>query len=349
MCKKLLRVSTLLFTIGCLFSSAVLAQSHTSSYAYLCPTIEGKCDARYWKDALSIDFPHGKVMIKNNYHYLYILVDVVGDTFEDQIMKKPMCDDYFELFFDWDGNGKLTNNVDRVYSMCNLSSRLVYRYLIKKDVYSPVYFSSGSALAGFGSSPNETKAHRYYELRIPLSEVKMEKMQNIHLAFRVYSKKPAIDYQSTPDLSIAMQNYLKVALAFPPRQIDLGYTVGSRNMTANQQDFEMDVAPYLYQKRTFLPIRYVVEPFGGFFEWNSNQEQLVLFIQSKIISMTINSPLAYVNGKEIKVDSTNQAIAPQWKPPGRVMVPLRFIAETIGCEVNWDARAQKASVRFNRD
>jgi hypothetical protein len=347
--KSVLCSSTILFVVLCLFSTVAYAQNYASSYAYLCPSVEGKCDARYWKDALTIDFPQGKVMLKNNYHYLYVLIDVTEDTFEDQIRKKPMCEDYFELYFDWDGNGKLTNNVDRVYSVCNVSSRLVYRYLIKKDVYSSVYFSSGNAMAGFGSSPNETKAHRYYELRIPLSEVKMDKMQNIHLAFRVYSKKPAIDYQSTPDLSIAMQSYLKIALAFPPRQIDLGYTVGSRNMSVNQQDFEMDVAPYLYQKRTFLPIRYVVEPFGGFFEWNSNQQQLVLFIQSKIISMTINSPLAYVNGKEIKVDSTNQAIAPQWKPPGRVMVPLRFIAETIGCEVNWDARAQKASVRFNRD
>jgi hypothetical protein len=349
MCKRVFRTSALLFAMLCLFATTIFAQSYASSYAYLCPSIDGKCDARYWKDALSIDFPYGKLMLKNNYHYLYILIDVTEDTYEDQIIKKPMCEDYFELYFDWDGNGKLTNNIDRVYSMCNMSKRLVYRYLIKKDAYSSVYFSAGTAIAGFGSSPNEAKAHRYYELRIPLSEVKMDRMQSLHLAFRVYSKKPAIDYQSSRDLSGDMSDYINIKLAFPPRQINLDYTVGSRKMLANQLEFEMDVAPYIFQKRTFLPIRYVVEPFGGFFEWNSTSQQLVIFIQSKIVTMTINSPVAYINGKEIMVDSGNKAITPQWKPPGRVMVPLRFVAETIGCEVFWDARTQKTTVRFNRD
>ncbi len=343
------RKACVFFTCFFLLSYFTLlsASQHQSSYAYLCPVIDGKCDHKYWNDALKIEFSHGVMMIKNNYQDVFFLLDITSDTVEDQIIRQPMCDDYFELFFDWDGDGKLSPNIDRMYSICNKSGRLIYRYLLQKDVFSSIYFSNGRVKAGFGPSLNASQPHRFYEIKLPLSEVRMDVRSFMRIGYRVYSKNPMINVSFPENITESFNDFDQIEFAFPPREIELTYSVGSRFMSVNKQTYEMDVAPYIYQRRTFLPIRYVVEPFGGFFEWNSNLQQLLIFVQENVIEMKIDSPLAYVNGKEMKIDQL-ASITPQWRPPGRVMVPLRFIAESIGCDVKWDARSQKALVKFKR-
>ncbi|MBS4025670.1 MAG: hypothetical protein KGZ96_08350 [Clostridia bacterium] len=33
-------------------------------------------------------------------------------------------------------------------------------------------------------------------------------------------------------------------------------------------------------------------------------------------------------------------------PPGRTMLPLRFISETLGCQVEWNQTLREATVRY---
>jgi uncharacterized protein len=33
-------------------------------------------------------------------------------------------------------------------------------------------------------------------------------------------------------------------------------------------------------------------------------------------------------------------------PPGRTMLPLRFIAETLGCQVEWDAATRRVTITY---
>ncbi|MCL6560061.1 MAG: copper amine oxidase N-terminal domain-containing protein, partial [Firmicutes bacterium] len=44
--------------------------------------------------------------------------------------------------------------------------------------------------------------------------------------------------------------------------------IGSKTLTVGDQTVEMDVAPEIYNGRTMLPARYVVEAFGGTVTWN---------------------------------------------------------------------------------
>ncbi len=323
------------------------AQTYQSPYAFLCPQIDGKCDELYWNKALSIDFPYGKLMIKNNYQYVYFLLDIVEDTFEDETLKHPFCHDYFELYVDWKGSGRLTRNFDRVYFACNSSGRLVYRYITDSNAFSGAYNSHGKSKAGFGPTFNSSTAHRYYEIKIPLNEIKIASNDFIRIGFAIYSKNPHISYQYPSNGISDMEKFHTVRLSFPPKNLELIYTLNSKVMKVNQEDFSMDVVPYIYGNRIFLPIRYVVEPFGGVFAWNSEDQRLVIFIQEDDIIMQVNSPRALLNGKEIKIDN-DPSITPQWRPPGRVMVPLRFLAEAVGCRVFWDAKQQQATVRFTR-
>jgi hypothetical protein len=56
------------------------------------------------------------------------------------------------------------------------------------------------------------------------------------------------------------------------------------------------------------------------------------------LELTIDSATAYLNGKPIALDSPPAIIS------GRTMVPIRFISESFGCKVEWDAKEGKITI-----
>jgi len=55
-----------------------------------------------------------------------------------------------------------------------------------------------------------------------------------------------------------------------------------------------------------------------------------------IINLWIDKPKALLNNKEVYIDPTNTKVTPFIIPPGRTVVPIRFISESFGAEVNWE-------------
>ena len=64
------------------------------------------------------------------------------------------------------------------------------------------------------------------------------------------------------------------------------------------------------------------------------------------VALYIGSSQAIVNNIETQVDSTNANVKPYIKD-GRTLVPVRFISESIGAEVDWDQQNSKVTVRLN--
>lgn len=62
-----------------------------------------------------------------------------------------------------------------------------------------------------------------------------------------------------------------------------------------------------------------------------------------LIELVIGEKTAYVNGREIVLDVPAQII------DDRTMVPLRFIAESFGCKVEWINDEQRIVVRKEAD
>ncbi len=54
------------------------------------------------------------------------------------------------------------------------------------------------------------------------------------------------------------------------------------------------------------------------------------------ITLQISNPTATVNGKQLQIDPNNPKVTPIIMN-GRTMVPGRFLAEALGCEVKWIA------------
>ncbi len=91
-------------------------------------------------------------------------------------------------------------------------------------------------------------------------------------------------------------------------------------------------------ERTLVPIRAVIEALGGSVEWNEAEREVVLTMNSDVISLTIDSDAAYLNGEEHILDTAPVVIN------GRTMLPIRFIAEGFGLSVDWNEAEQSITI-----
>ena len=66
---------------------------------------------------------------------------------------------------------------------------------------------------------------------------------------------------------------------------------------------------------------------------------------SNTIQLMIGQGSATVNGVSTPIDPTNPAVTPVIVA-GCTMLPLRFIAESLGCQVNWNQAQQLVTVTY---
>ena len=108
----------------------------------------------------------------------------------------------------------------------------------------------------------------------------------------------------------------------------------------------MDTAPIIKDSRTLLPIRYVVTPLGAEVGWDPDTRKVTISNNETRIEMWIGKNTALINGVEKKIDPDNSQVTPIILPPGRTMLPLRFISENLGCQVDWNHDLREAKVTY---
>lgn len=108
----------------------------------------------------------------------------------------------------------------------------------------------------------------------------------------------------------------------------------------------MDVAPIIKESRTLLPIRYVAEALGADVAWDANERKVTITFKGTTIELWIDKNSAKVNGEYKLIDATNPKVTPIIIPPGRTMLPIRFIAENLGCLVEWDATLREVKITY---
>ena len=105
---------------------------------------------------------------------------------------------------------------------------------------------------------------------------------------------------------------------------------------------EMDVAPFIRNGRTMVPIRAIAEAFGAKVNWKAATETVEIQVDNLFISMQIGNPVAMVGKKVTALDS------PPIIENGRTFVPLRFIAESFGAEVEWVAETRTIIIYYSK-
>jgi len=121
--------------------------------------------------------------------------------------------------------------------------------------------------------------------------------------------------------------------------------IGNPMFKLNNQAMLLDSPPVIKYDRTLLPIRAVVEAMGGQVNWNAEERRVDIEYRGKTVTLWIGKNTAKVNGKEVMIDPSNPNVVPEIIN-GRTMLPLRFVAESLGCQVEWDDKTKTITIRF---
>ncbi|MCD6564380.1 MAG: hypothetical protein J7K53_00400 [Bacteroidales bacterium] len=98
--------------------------------------------------------------------------------------------------------------------------------------------------------------------------------------------------------------------------------------------------------RTVVPIRAIVEALGGTIEWDGTERKVTINFDSTTIELWIDNPQAKVNGTMVYIDSDNHSVKPIIIND-RTMLPLRFVAESLGCDVGWDNDTRTITITYD--
>jgi len=120
------------------------------------------------------------------------------------------------------------------------------------------------------------------------------------------------------------------------------FKIGDMSYTVNGVAATADVAPYIKGDRTMLPIRYAALAAGVLESnifWNGADQSVILIKGDRIVKLVIGSTTMTINGVAFPMDA-----APEVVDPGRTMLPLRAVAQALGCDVAWDAATQAVTI-----
>ena len=104
----------------------------------------------------------------------------------------------------------------------------------------------------------------------------------------------------------------------------------SVQVTLNGKPLSFDAAPAIENGRVLVPMRGVLESLGYSVHWKEHTQTVLAMKDGVDISLPINSRTVTVNNETVQID------VPAKLQNGRTFVPLRFLAEYSGADVQWD-------------
>ncbi len=116
------------------------------------------------------------------------------------------------------------------------------------------------------------------------------------------------------------------ALALPPGAFAQQAPI---RVYVDGQELAFDVPPNVIQGRVLVPLRGIFERLGATVDYDSQSQHIVAVRGPQTVELTIGSRQAHVNSNATLLD------VPAFTIAGRTMVPLRFISESLGANVQW--------------
>jgi len=111
--------------------------------------------------------------------------------------------------------------------------------------------------------------------------------------------------------------------------INMKFKIDDVNYTKNDNLCTNDVAPFISNEgRTMVPIRVIAEAFGAEVKWEGTTQTATINKNGVALKLTVDVPLPDNMGTPVISN-------------GRAFVPLRYIAERLGAEVEWVGKSQE--------
>lgn len=120
--------------------------------------------------------------------------------------------------------------------------------------------------------------------------------------------------------------------------------IGNPKMTVDGVPIEIDpgigTCPAIIGGRTMLPIRSIIETLGGKVGWDSKTQTVSLSLANVDIQLVIGKTQATVSKIPKTLDQAPVIVK------GRTMIPLRFVSENLGCQLDWNNSTKTVTIRF---
>ena len=129
--------------------------------------------------------------------------------------------------------------------------------------------------------------------------------------------------------------------ALADSDITIMLRIDDPQMTVNGKTQNIDdegTVPVIVNERTLVPIRAIIEAMGGKVGWDSVTRTVTLEYNDNEIRLVIDSTTAYLNGAANELD-TAPAIINE-----RTMLPIRFVSESFGFDVDWKGETQTITI-----
>lgn len=91
-----------------------------------------------------------------------------------------------------------------------------------------------------------------------------------------------------------------------------------------------DSPPIIKDGATLVPIRLLFETLGATVGWSEETRTASINYEGKLIEVQVDNDVVWVDGQERKIDVA--AV----QENGRTLIPLRFLMEEFGFQVDWD-------------
>jgi len=135
-----------------------------------------------------------------------------------------------------------------------------------------------------------------------------------------------------------------------PRSLDdsgiIIMKVGSKTMTVNGSIVEVDpgrdTAPIVLDNRTLIPARALIEAMGGTVGWEASAQKITIEANAHSVTMWLGSTGFVADGIDKTMDVAPTVIN------DRTLVPVRFMAENIGCDVKWIGATSEIIITYGQ-
>ena len=121
-------------------------------------------------------------------------------------------------------------------------------------------------------------------------------------------------------------------------------TIDSKSILVNNEMETLDVAPYVKDSRTYVPLRALAQSFGAEVNWDEKTGEITVDGNGTKVVLEVGKTTYTVNDNEKTMD-----VAPELdSAAGRTLVPVRFVAEALGYTVTaiYGADGTTSSVYF---
>jgi GH25 family lysozyme M1 (1,4-beta-N-acetylmuramidase) len=143
-------------------------------------------------------------------------------------------------------------------------------------------------------------------------------------------------------LALTMDDNRSVLATFEksvdPNQHIITLSVGSMVAHLDGQLVTLDTPPVIVSGRTLVPLRPIIEGLGGAITWVPETRSVEVGFNGTTLLLQIGNRTAVVNGEAVILD------VPAAIMNGRTMLPVRFVSEHLGADVQWEQLTKTVTI-----